>query len=92
MLYGKGFSASNVQRMRQLYNEYPKRATLSHKLSWSHYIELLKIEDKLERNFYEQQTQIEKWSIRELQRQKRTSLFLRLAASKDKEGILRLAS
>ena len=34
---------------------------------------------------------IKKWSIRELQRQKKTSLFLRLAASKDKEGILKLA-
>lgn len=88
---GKGFSISNVKRMRQFYLEYPKGATLSHFLSWSHYVELLKIEDKLERSFYEKQTTIERWSIRELQRQKKTSLFLRLAASKNKEGILQLA-
>lgn len=91
LIHGKGFSVSNIQRMRQLYEEYPIYATLSHKLSWSHYVELLKIDDKLERNFYEQQSLIENWSIRELKRQKKTSLFLRLAASKNKEEILQLA-
>ena len=88
---GKGFSVSNLKRMRQFYLEYPKGATVSHLLTWSHYVELLKIDDSLERSFYEQQTVIEKWSIRELIRQKKASLFLRLAASKDKDGILKLA-
>lgn len=91
LIHGKGFSVSNIQRMRQLYDEYPIYATLSHKLSWSHYVELLKIEDKLERSFYEKQSVIENWSIRELKRQKKTSLFLRLAASKNKEEILKLS-
>ena len=68
-----------------------KGATLSHELSWSHYIELLKIESKVERSFYEKQSIIENWSIRELKRQKETSLFLRLAAGKNKEEILKLA-
>ena len=88
---GKGFSRSNLQRMRQFYIEYPNCATVSHNLGWSHYVELLKIEDPLERSFYEKQSEIEKWSVRELQRQKKASLFLRLAASKDKKGILQLA-
>ncbi len=91
LMHGKGFSVSNIQRMRQLYEEYPIYATLSHELSWSHYVELLKIEDKLERSFYEKQSIIENWSIRELKRQKKTSLFLRLAASKNKDEILKLA-
>lgn len=91
LLHGKGFSLSNVKRMRQLYAEYPKGATLSHQLTWSHYIELLKINDPLERSFYEKQAVNENWSIRELVRQKQTSLFLRLASSKNKEEILRLA-
>ena len=91
LLHNKGFSVSNIQRMRQLYEEYPIYATLSHKLSWSHYVELLKIDDKLERSFYEHQTLNENWSIRELKRQKKTSLFLRLATSKNKEEILQLA-
>jgi predicted nuclease of restriction endonuclease-like (RecB) superfamily len=89
---GKGFSRSNLQRMRQFYLEYPKRAELPHKLSWTHFVELLKIEDALERSFYEKQIIIENWSTTELQRQKKASLFLRLAASKDKEGILKLAN
>jgi predicted nuclease of restriction endonuclease-like (RecB) superfamily len=41
--------------------------------------------------FYEKQSILENWNVRELQRQKKSSLFLRLAASKDKEGILLLA-
>jgi predicted nuclease of restriction endonuclease-like (RecB) superfamily len=63
----------------------------SHKLSWSHYVELLKIQDPLERSFYEKQIILENWSIPELKRQKNSSLYLRLVASKDKEGILKLA-
>jgi predicted nuclease of restriction endonuclease-like (RecB) superfamily len=90
--HGKGFSRSNVIRIRQFYLAYPKGATASHLLSWSHWVELLKIDDPLERNFYEQQAICEKWTVRELQRQKKSSLFLRLAAGKDKEAILQLAS
>jgi predicted nuclease of restriction endonuclease-like (RecB) superfamily len=88
---GKGFSRSNLIYMRLFYLEFPISEKASHLLSWSHYIELIKISDKLERNFYLQQTLIEKWSIPELKRQKKASLFLRLAASKDKESIMRLA-
>ena len=60
-------------------------------MSWSHWVELLKLADPLERSFYEQQTVREKWAVRELQRQKNSSLFLRLAAGKDKEAVLQLA-
>ncbi len=88
---GKGFSRSNLIYMRLFYLEFPISEKPSHLLSWSHYVELLKISDKLERSFYLQQTINEKWSIPELKRQKKASLFLRLAASKDKAGILKLA-
>ena len=90
--HGKGFSRSNLSRFRQFYLAYPICATLSHKLSWSVISELLKIEDPLERGFYEQQAIREKWAVRELKRQKETSLFLRLAAGKDKDAILQLAA
>lgn len=90
--HGKGFSRSNLIRIRQFYLVYPISATLSHQLSWSHIVELLKIDDPLERGFYEQQTARERWSVRELMRQKESALFLRLAASKDKAGILQLAA
>jgi predicted nuclease of restriction endonuclease-like (RecB) superfamily len=90
--HGKGFSRSNLIRVRQFYLTYPKGATLSHLLSWSHIVELLKIDDELERGFYEQQCAHERWTVRELIRQKESALFLRLAASKDKAGILQLAA
>jgi predicted nuclease of restriction endonuclease-like (RecB) superfamily len=90
--HGRGFSRSNLIRFRQFYLAYPNSATLSHQLSWSHIVELLKIDDPLERGFYEQQTIHERWSVRELVRQKESALFLRLAASKDKAGILQLAA
>lgn len=90
--HGKGFSRSNLIRIRQFYLCYQKGATPSHQLSWSHFVELLKIEDPLERGFYEKQSIAERWSVRELMRQKASSLFLRLAASRDKEGILKLAT
>ncbi|MCO6491795.1 MAG: hypothetical protein J5I98_25495 [Phaeodactylibacter sp.] len=85
-LHGKGFSLSNLKRIRQFFLQYPNGATVSHQLSWSHYVELLKIEDELERSFYEKQTLLENWSVRELKRQKKSSLFLQLASSRDKAG------
>jgi len=90
--HGKGFSRSNLIRIRQFYLAYPKGATPSHLLGWSHIVELLKIDDPLERGFYEQQCVRERWSVRELVRQKASALFLRLAAGKDKAGILQLAA
>jgi predicted nuclease of restriction endonuclease-like (RecB) superfamily len=91
LLHGKGFSRSNIQRMKQFYLVFPICAEVPHKLSWTHFVELLKIDDPLERSFYLQQTINENWSTTQLIRQKKTSLFLRLAASRDKEGILKLA-
>ncbi len=63
----------------------------SHQLSWSHYVELLKIEEELERSFYEKECEKEKWSIRELKRQIHSALFERIALSKDKKQIFELA-
>lgn len=91
-LHGRGFSRSNLVYMRLLYLRYPISQKLSDLLSWSHYVELLKIDDDLERSFYEKQACIEHWSVPELKRQKDSALFLRLAAGKDKTSILRLAA
>ena len=88
---GKGYSRPNLNNMRKFYLKYPKCQTVSDKLSWSHICELIKLDDDLERSFYERQTVKENWSVRELQRQIDSALFLRLAVSRDKEGILSLA-
>jgi predicted nuclease of restriction endonuclease-like (RecB) superfamily len=92
LLHGKGFSRSNLVYMRLLYLRYPISQKPSHQLSWSHFVELLKIEDDLERKFYEIQSISEKWSVPQLKRQKNTALFQRLALSKNKEEILQLST
>ncbi len=90
-MYGKGFSHSNLIYMRKLYLTYPKSQTLSDFLSWSQYIELLKIDDPLERSFYEKEAESGHWGVRELKRQMKSMLFQRLALSADREEVLRLA-
>ncbi|MCX2862399.1 DUF1016 N-terminal domain-containing protein [Paucibacter sp. PLA-PC-4] len=68
--HGIGFSRRILVYLRPLYQPYPASAPISQKpsyqLSWSHYVELLKIEDALERGFYEQQARAERWSVPEL--------------------------
>lgn len=91
MAYGKGFGRSNLLYMRKLYLSFPISGTVSHLLTWSHYYEILKADSELEISFYSKQCQHERWSVRELKRQMRSSLFERLALSKDKEGVLKLA-
>lgn len=92
--FGKGFSRSNLQNMRQLYLAYPKCQTLSGNLSWSHYCELLSISDPGKRSFYEKEAVNANWSVRELKRQIESSLFERLLLSRgdaNKEQVLSLA-
>ena len=91
---GRGFSRSNLQNMRQLYLTYQKCQTLSGKLSWSHYCELLSISDPDKRSFYEKEAINANWSVRELKRQVDSSLFEWLLLSKgeaNKEQVLALA-
>ena len=91
---GSGFSVSNLFNMRKLYITYPKFQTVSGKLSWSHYCELLSIENVDERNFYEKECINSNWSVRELKRQLETSLFERLLLSEgenNKEKVYELS-
>lgn len=89
--YGRGFSRRNVLDMRKFYLAYRKWQTVSAKLSWSHYTLLLSLSDEMARSFYEKQCVAEKWAVRELKRQIHSSLFQRIAFSKDKKGVLELA-
>ncbi|MDY2957077.1 MAG: PDDEXK nuclease domain-containing protein [Lachnospiraceae bacterium] len=89
--YGKGFGMSNVNKMRKLYLTFPILQTLSAKLSWSHYVELLKINDPQERSFYMHECEQNNWGVRELKRQMNSMLFQRLALSKNKEEVMMLA-
>lgn len=89
--HGSGFNRNNLQYMRKLYRAFPICTTLSCKLSWSHYLEILKCSDELEIGFYVAECVRSNWNVRELRRQMKSSLFERLALSKDKQGVLELA-
>ncbi|MBE7003471.1 MAG: DUF1016 domain-containing protein [Ruminococcaceae bacterium] len=92
--FGKGFSRANLYNMRLFYLTYEKIQTLSGKLSWSHYCDLLAITDDDKRSFYEREAINSGWSVRELRRQIESSLFERLLLSRgdaNKEQVLELA-
>ena len=90
--YGKGFSSRNIKRMRKLYQCYPNRTTLLSQLTWSHYLELIKIDDVNKRNFYMNECINSNWDVRELQRQRTTLLYERIINSKDKDKILEISN
>lgn len=103
--FGKGFSVQNIERMRSFYLVYQKSSTLlrkskeeksttiSHnfKLSWSHYLTLVRIDDDDERKFYEIESVKNNWSVRELKRQYDTALYTRLVLSRNKEKVKELS-
>lgn len=89
--FGKGFSKRNLERMRKFYIYFPIATTVSSQLSWSHYLEILKIDEEPKRNFYIKETINSRWSVRELQRQRDSLLYERLSLSADKEKVLELA-
>jgi predicted nuclease of restriction endonuclease-like (RecB) superfamily len=61
------------------------------KLTWTHYLFLMRIDDEKERSFYEIESEKHNWSVRELKRQYDSALYTRLALSRDKEGVLKLS-
>jgi len=102
--FGKGFSVTNLQQMRQFYIAYEKYQTPSvksekgktlsreFKLSWSHYIFLSRMNNLDERNFYEIEAVKNAWSLRELKRQFNSGLFERLLLSKDQSKVKELST
>ena len=86
--YGRGYSRSNLFRMIKFYeyfDNFEKISTLSRKLSWSHFVELLQIPDKLKRDFYATMCSNEYWSVRTLRERVASALFERTAISKKPE-------
>jgi predicted nuclease of restriction endonuclease-like (RecB) superfamily len=93
--FGKGYSYYNLNFMRNAYLAFPIFETLSQKsnaLSWSHIVFLCQIKDEFERNFYLIEASHEQRSLRELKRQFNSALYERLALSKDKNKVMKLAS
>ncbi|MCX5678638.1 MAG: PDDEXK nuclease domain-containing protein [Candidatus Omnitrophica bacterium] len=89
--FGKGFTPRNLWYMKNFYLAFPKVNALRSLLGWTHYRLLLKVENIEARGFYEVESIKSRWSSRELDRQINSLLFERLALSKDKKQILRMA-
>lgn len=90
--YGKGFSVTNIKYMRQFYLTFQKSHALRGQLSWTHYRLLLKIDNTSAISFYEIECIKNNWSTRELERQTGSFLYERLALSKDKKAVLKMAA
>lgn len=92
--YGKGYTYSALSRMMkvaQLYNEEEKFATLSQALTWSHFLELVTIEDSTKRLFYQQMSIAERWSVRQLREKQDCMDYERsLVAVKPEDKIVKI--
>jgi predicted nuclease of restriction endonuclease-like (RecB) superfamily len=88
--YGKGYTYDNLTRMVKLAEVYPDHeivATLSRQLGWSHFVEILPIEDQLKRDFYAEMCRVERWSVRALRDRIGGMLFERTALSRKPEAL-----
>lgn len=79
-----------VEKSETVFSFFEKKAPFT--LPWSHYLQLMRIKDEKERKFYEIEATNEAWGIRTLQRQYNSSLYERLALSREKNEVMRLAS
>ena len=87
--FGCGFSPVSIRRMRKFYELYPIWSAVPTELSWSHFQELIRIDRKEEREFYEQEAIKSNWGYRELNRQINTKLYDRYLISPDKKLIIK---
>lgn len=90
--YGTGFSHSGLTRMAKLFDCLPDEhivATLSQQLSWSHFVELIKIDDPTRRAFYTELCVQSRWSVRTLRERMDGLLFERTAIAKQPEAVIR---
>jgi hypothetical protein len=88
--FKKGFDVTNLRRMRRFYLIYQKWETVSPKLTWSHYSELIKIKDEIKRKYFKKYAVSESLSVRDLKRQIYSLHYERLLMSKDKHALIEL--
>jgi predicted nuclease of restriction endonuclease-like (RecB) superfamily len=89
--FGQGFSYSSLTRMMKFFEHFPDYeivATLSQDLSWSHFRELLPIDDNLKREFYAEMCRMEHWSVRVLRERIDSMLYERTALSKKPDELI----
>ena len=82
---GKGYKASNLKNMRQIYLKFRKRQTLSGELSISHYIILSRIDNENEINYYINISKTLNLSVRELRERIKTNEYERIGYKEELE-------
>ena len=85
--FGKGFSVPNLRNFRQFYLVFPIRYALRSELSWTHYRQLMRVENEEARAFYLKEAAECAWSSRQLERQINSFYYQRLLASQHKEVV-----
>ncbi len=83
--FGPGYTEKSLRRMIQFAETFPDPeivAALSRELSWSHFVELIPLDDTLKRDFYAELCRVERWTVRALRRKIDHLLFERTAVSK----------
>ncbi len=89
--YGRGFDRSSLSRMMRFAEVFPDErivAALSQQLSWSHFVEILPLQDRLKRDFYAEMCRIERWSVRTLRHKIDYLMFERTAVAKKPEKLI----
>jgi len=81
--FGKGFETRNLRNMRQFYSAFPIWQSVNAKLSWTHYVRLIRIENKDARAWYIKESIENSWSVRALDRQISKLYYERLLSSKE---------
>jgi len=82
--FGKGFDARNLRNMRAFYRAFPIWNAVRTELSWTHYRNLLRIDNPQAREWYLNESVEQNWSARALERQISTLYYERLLSSKDR--------
>ena len=91
--YGEGFGKRNLFRMIKFAGSFTDErivSTLSAQLSWSHFVEIISIEDSLKRDFYAEMCRMERWNVRTLRKKIGGMLFERTALSKKPDKLIRM--
>ena len=87
--FGKGFDEREVRKIRQFYLMFPIRDSLRPELSWTHYRQLLRVENAQARSFYLKEAAEQMWSTRKLDRNISTLYYDRLLSSQTKDPVIR---
>jgi predicted nuclease of restriction endonuclease-like (RecB) superfamily len=88
---GMGFSVRQLERYRQFYRSFPIASALRTQFSWTHYKNLISIDNQDKREFYIAEADKNNWTARQLERQINSQLFERLLLSNDVKAVLEVA-